>query len=337
MGLFSSQISTKSMVILCRQFSTSFGAGIPLLRSLELTAQNLKDPKSQEVLRAMYADIRKGATFAQAARRQDKYLPRLFIELIQSGEIGGRLNVMLCDLAAYYEDRLVMRRRVIQKTVYPGMQLMAAWFLGSFSLMIIRRLGQVNLGEFFRMYLRFQMAAGLFALTIFGIALALARAGLFSWIWGFVTSHIWPLAPVTRRFAMARVFRSLSFLLGSGVPVAKAVEGAAATAANPYIERDILTVIPRINAGYNLAEAFAPCAYMTPQTREMLVVAEESGRHEEALRKASQYQIEEANHAVNVAARVGEVVIILAVSAMVGYIVISFYSTYLGNIDAILK
>jgi type IV pilus assembly protein PilC len=326
------------MVILCRQFATSFGAGIPILRSLELTAQNLKDQRSQQVLRAMYADIRRGATFAEAARRQDKYLPPLFIELIQSGEIGGRLDVMLRDLATYYEDRLTMRRTIVQKTIYPCMQLMAAWFLGSFSLMIIRIMGrQFNLTQFLHRYLIFQLSAGLLALTGFVACLALARAGIFNWIWGFVTSHIWPLAPVTRRFAMARVFRSLSFLLGSGVPVEKAVESAAATASNPYIERDILTVIPRVRAGYNLAEAFAPCAYMTPQTREMMVVAEESGRHEEALRKASQYQLEEASHAVNVAVRVGEVFIILAVSGVVGFIVISFYSTYLGNIDAILK
>jgi len=69
----------------------------------------------------------------------------------------------------------------------------------------------------------------------------------------------------------------------------------------------------------------------------MLSVGEESGKLDETLLKAAQYQMEEATHAVNVATRVGEIVIGLAVAALIGYIVISFWSNYYGKMMDELK
>jgi len=339
MGIFSAQLSEKTMVLMCRQLATSHGAGIPILRTLTLVAQNLQDPVAQRVLRRMHDDIRKGDTLTQAARKQSDYVPPMFVQMIESGEIGGRLDMMLRDLASYHEERLRMRRDIVRRLTYPFLQLVAAWFLGTFSLQLIKLVGteNFNLGTFLQSYARFQGAAFVLAVAGFLFAVLLARVGLLKWVWGFAATYFWPIAPVTRRFATARFFRSLSFLIGSGMPIARAVESAAATTINPYIERDLLTAIPRIKSGMTLSEAFAPCKYFTPEMREMLLVGEESGRHEEALRRASDYQMEEAMHAVAIATRVGEVAIILLVSCIIGYIVIKFWSTYFGKIDELTR
>lgn len=339
MGLFSAQLPATTMVLMCRQLATSYGAGIPILRSLALVGQNVQDHDAQKVLRRMHDSIRDGDTLSQAARKQSAYLPPMFVELIQSGEIGGRLDMMLRDLASYYEDRLRMRREIVRRLTYPFLQLVAAWFLGTFSLQLIKLVGteDFNLSVFLNSYARFQGAAFVLAVAVFLLALLLSRAGLLKWIWGWAATYLWPIASVTRRFATARFFRSLSFLIGSGMPVTRAVEGAAATAINPYIERDLLTAVPRIKSGMTLSEAFAPCKFFTNEMREMLLVGEESGKHEEALRKASDYQMEEAMQAVAIATRVGEVAIILLVSCIIGYIVIKFWSTYFGKIDELTR
>lgn len=339
MGILSSELSNKSMVALSRQLATSYGAGIPVLRSLELVRENVKDARSRQLLAEMHRDIRAGATLGQAARNQSRYLPKLFIELLSSGEVGGRLDVILKDLADYYEDRLAMRRSILQMMAYPILQLLAAWFIGSFALMLVQRMGGRNfsLERYFSFYLGFQASA----LVVFGVLAAvfivLARMGVFKWIWGWIATYFWPLSPVTRKFAMARFFRSFSFLVGSGMPITQAIESSASVAANPYIERDLATAVPRVRTGVTLMEAFAPCKYFTSQAREMLRVGEESGQLEDAARKASEYQLQDAKHAVTLAARVGEVVIALAVAAVVGYVVISFYMNLYGSIDAQLN
>lgn len=339
MGLISPQLSTKVLVPLCRQLATSYGAGIPILRTLEMVRANTRDRAAREVIEGMGRAIRKGATLGEAARQHKDRLPPLMVELLASGEVGGNLDVALRDMASYFEERQRMKRMIIGKSVYPALQLTMAWFLGSFALMLIRRMNfndtHFSLGDYFGYYIRFQEAA----MFLFGssvvTAIVLARAGIFKWIWGYVATHVWPIAPVTRRFAMARYFRSLSLLIGSGVPITRALERSAATCANPYIERDLLRAVPFVKNGATLVEAFAGSKFVPQVAHELLHIGEQSGKLEEALNKAAQYQMDEAVHAVNVATRVGEVVISLAVAAVVGYIVISFYSSYLGKLDDI--
>ena len=92
MGLMTAEISARHLAPLCRQMATSYDAGIPVIRTLDLMADNAKDARSKRVLRAMAEDARGGATLGEAARRQQRYLPRFFIELLHSGELGGRLD-----------------------------------------------------------------------------------------------------------------------------------------------------------------------------------------------------------------------------------------------------
>ncbi|HOE67985.1 MAG TPA: type II secretion system F family protein, partial [Candidatus Hydrogenedentes bacterium] len=140
MGLVSSQLPMRSLVVTCRQLSTAYNAGIPILQGIELTERQARGSKTRQVLAAMRHAIRSGSTLADAARAQAPYLPRILIELLDAGEKGGRLDVMLRDLADYYEDRLAMRREIVGALVYPVFMLFAAWYFGSFALMLVNRL-----------------------------------------------------------------------------------------------------------------------------------------------------------------------------------------------------
>jgi len=341
MGLFSSQIPAKKMVPLCRQLATSYDAGIPIVRSLEIIGQQQQDSRIRHIFQQMSDCVRSGDTLDQAARKQSKYFPNFFIELIASGEIGGRLDVMLRDLADYYEDRLERQRRVVRVMTLPAIELAAAWFLGTFALRLLGQLtgllsGQAgrgfDFGAFFKDYGWFQTKSlGVFAI-LFAIIVILSRMGIFGWVTGLFTTHIFPMSAVTKRFALARFFRSLSLLLGAGVYVPAAIERSAAVSANPYIERDLLKTIPLIKEGRTLVEAFRQTKYLTPTAREMLLVGEQSGKLDEALRKVADYHFEEANQAVDIASKLFGVLIVLAVALTIGYIIITFYMGFYGGV-----
>lgn len=341
MGLFSSQIPAKKMVPLCRQLATSYDAGIPIVRSLEIIGEQQQDRKIRGIFHQMSDAVKAGDTLEQATRKQDKYFPSFFIELIASGEIGGRLDVMLRDLADYYEDRLERQRRVMRMMTLPVIELIAAWFFGTFALRLVGRLtGQLSgkgggrsfdFAAFFTDYAWFQAkAAGIFA-VVFVIIVILSRAGIFGWISGLFTTHIFPMSAVTKRFALARFFRSLSLLLSAGVYVPAAIERSAAVTANPYIEKDLLKTIPPVKEGKSLVEAFRNTRYLTPTAREMLLIGEESGKLDEALRKVADYHFEEANQAVDIASKILGVLIVLAVALTIGYIIITFYMNFYGG------
>lgn len=337
MGLFSAEISPKEMVPLCRQLATSYGAGIPIIQSLEHVGALLKGGAAKRVLRDMGEDLRQGSTLAEAAGSQSKFLPAFFIQLLATGETGGRLDVMLQDLAQYYEDRLKMRRQIWGMMAYPLVQIAFAWFMGTFALNVVSGAmahggGVGGVTTFFYEYLWFQAKAMLGFALVMAVAVVLSRMGLLKWVVGAVSTHIWPLSNVTRKFALARFFRSFSLLIGSGLPITRCIENAAAISANPYIERDLLRSIPHVKQGATLSQAFSHVRHLTPLAREMLHVGELSGDIEGQSKKISEYHMDEATHAVTIATKVLSIAILIAVASLIGFIIIRFYMNLYGGI-----
>ncbi len=346
MGLFSPQISLKKVVPLCRQLATSYDAGIPIIRGLEIVGRQNGDKRVRQVITEMGDSIKNGSTLGEAARAQTRYLPRFFVELLASGERGGKLDVMLRDLAQYFEDRLEMQRKIIRSLIYPGLELLAAWYLGMFALRLMGQLrgvfaseGRTNfdLMTFFKDYAIFQGKATLVFIAIFAVCVILSRMGLFGYGWGLFATHIWPMSPVTRRFGLARFFRSMSLLIGSGMRVDHCIVNSAAVTANPYMQKDLIKSVPLVREGYTLEQAFAASRFLTPTAREMIAVGEQSGQLEQALRKVSEYHLEEATHAVNIATRVLGVLIVLIVAGLIGYVIISFYMSYFGMLGDVMN
>jgi len=340
MGLFSKQLSTKTMVPLCRQLATSYEAGIPIIRSLEIVGEQINSHRAKTVLRDMRDALRAGATLDEAAHQQSAYMSPYLIQLLASGERGGRLDIMLRDLADYFEDRLKMQRTIMAAMALPCIYLCLGWFFLTFAFMILKatfetmgnRGTSFDFTAFFRQYALFQGKALAAAALIFAVGVILSRLGLFKWIWGTFTTHVWPFAPVTRRFSLARFLRSFSLLLGSGLRIDHCIESAADVTVNPYIRRDLLKAAPLVKEGVTLDKAFAQTRYLTPTAREMIYMGEHSGNLEEMLRKASEYYLEEATHAVAIMTRFFFVGTLVAVLLFVGYFIIKFYLTLYGGI-----
>lgn len=333
------------MAPLCRDLAVAYSAGIPIVQTLDLVSRQTRDRAVRDLLMRMREDVKGGASLAEALQPHANRLPQVFIELLISGEHSGKLDVMLKDLAEYFEDRVRIRRATLGALVYPALQLTAAWFLGSFALRLISRVfamdmdrpsGSFNLIGYFQDYARFQVKAFLVVGAVAAVCVILSRLGLFGWIWGAVTTHIWPMAPIARRFALARFFRTMSLMIVGGVRIDHCIERAAATTANPYIERDLLQALPRVRNGMTLVEAFAPSRYLTRTAREMLAVGEVSGRLDVQLQKVAQYHLEEASHAVSVATRVLGVLILLGTALLIGYVIISFYARYFSLLDSLM-
>ena len=328
------------MVPLCRQLATAYGAGIPIVQTLDHVGKQARDGKVRAVLLAMSQDLRNGATLAEAADKQRRYLPRFFINLMASGETGGHLDVMLNDLAQYYEDRLAMQRTIKGLMAYPILQLIAAWFLGTFALGmlgVVRNSFSTGAGgtnavfAYIEIYLKFQAIAITVFIGLILVAALLSRLGFTNWVGAFFATRVWPFSNVTRKFALARFFRSFALLLGSGLPITRCIEHSAAITSNPYIERDLLRAVQPVKEGATLVEAFSYTRYLTPTAREMLLVGEVSGNLEGQSKKIAQYHLEEATHAAQQAIRVVGFMIVVAMAILVGGIVIYFWVSLYGG------
>lgn len=338
MGLFSPQISTKEMVPLCRQIATAYDAGIPIVKSLEMAAVNARSGQAKRVFQDISESCRGGATLSDAVRQHEKALPPFFIEVLSSGERGGRLDVMLRDLAQYFEDHQRLKRSVVSAMFMPILQLILAWFLGTFALGIISQLSfetRFDFPDYLQRYFIFQgLVAGGFLVVLF-VLWVFGKTGAIGMAWGKFATHVWPLKNITRKFALARFFRSMSLLIESGLDIRQCIAGSAETTANPHIKRDLLKAVPLVNQGKSLSEAFSGSHYLSSVAHEMIYVGEQSGRLDQTLRKVSDYHFEEGQAATDKAVKILSISLTLAMGILVGGIVISFYSKYLGILDGI--
>jgi type IV pilus assembly protein PilC len=337
MGLFSSQISTNHLVPLCRQLATTYDAGIPIVQAFDVVGRQAGSRRVREVMSNMRSAVEHGATLEEAARSQQKYLPPFFIQLLSTGERGGRLDIMLRDLADYFEDRQAMRRQFIASMIYPALQLAAAWFLGSFALLMVFNLSLegISIEHIVTSYVELQTIAVIVLAIALAVAVVLSRLGMLVFVTGWIGTYIWPFSRVTRKLALARFFRSLSLLIGSGLNMLRCIEGAAAVTVNPYIERDLLQAMEPIRNGSTLTQAFASSRYMPGLAREMMMVGEQSGELELQLRKVSDWLVQEGVHALTIMQRVFNVLIVLLVGTVIGFVIITFYMKYFSFLDSI--
>jgi type II secretory pathway component PulF len=341
MPVFSKELSTKAMVPVCRQIATAYEAGIPIIRVMETVGAQQRNPAVRRVLESIGRDLSAGATLAEATANHSEYLSPYFANLLGSGEQSGKLDTMLNDLATYYEDKLALQRKITGALAYPIFLISACWFLGTFAFGIVRNTlaninsrtsGAQNISEYLKEYLSLQVnAMGILAILII-IAIVLSRMGLLKWITCMITTHIWPLSVVTRKLGMARFFRSLGLMFGSGISTTTSIEKSAAVVGNPYIEQDLLASIPLVRRGHTLVESFSECKMMTPLAMEMLMVGEQSGNMDGQLLKAAEIHQREADQAITMATQVMTTLIMAVAFTMVGGIVIYFWTSFYGGL-----
>lgn len=336
MGLLSSRLSAKEMAPMCRQLATTYDAGIPIVKGLQLSAGNAGSRRTKQTLEAMADAIIDGASLSQAAKAQRAALPDFFVEVVTAGEVGGRLDVLLRDLADYYEGAHAMWRSVVAAMVYPIMQLTAAWFLGTFALGLVKNINPMStdrfsLGDYLSGYAQFQVAAIFTFALVVGTVIVLVRLGALRAPGSLIKNYVWPIRPIAQKFALARFFRSMSLLIGAGLDMRLCIARSAAVTMNPMIEKDLLRAIPVVAGGGTLVDAFAACRRISRVGREMIAVGEQSGNLENSLKKVAEYHFAEAEAATRNATTIMKVLIILAIGVIVGTIVIRFYGNLYGS------
>lgn len=338
--IFSSKLDLSTMLLLCRQLATSHSAGIPILKSFELLTRSTHSARLRRVISSMSTSIEAGSTLEQASREQSRYLPSLFVELVGAGEMSGRLDEIFDSLAGYYERTIDLVRRMRGKMIYPIVLLTLLLLVINFWFAIFRATlaqGGIDLNK---LKLVFFQNMGLFALILAGafvVLVVLSRLGVLDWIFGLISTFLWPFSRLTRKLAISRFARSFGLLLRSGVPVMDALRKSAVVTNNPYIERSLLRCLPAIQSGESLSVALSQCRYLSDMAREMIHSGEQAGKIDQHLEKVADIHEAEAVQAAKNLVVVAGIVVFLAVATCIGIYVINFWTNYyeavLGDLD----
>src|SRR4249919_3375249 len=115
----SGKVKTKEIAIFFRQFSVMIDAGLPLVQCLEILAANQENPAFQKTLTGVRTTVEGGATLANAMRQYPVVFDDLTTNMIEAGETGGILDVILQRLATYVEKAVRLRSAVKSALIYP--------------------------------------------------------------------------------------------------------------------------------------------------------------------------------------------------------------------------
>ena len=337
------KVKAKALSIFTRQFSVMIDAGLPLVQCLEILAQQQENKFFQQTLFQVRQDVEEGATLAAAMARHPKVFDQLYTNMVEAGETGGILDLILQRLSSFIEKIVKLKRDVISAMIYPSaVVLMAIAAVAVIMIVVIPQfqaifLGLLGPGEQLPMPTRVVVGisnflAGWGGLVILAAAIGIALAVRFYYKTPGGRSNIDALllkvpilGDILRKVAVARFSRTLSTLLSSGVPILQSLDITAKTAGNVVIEKAIVKVRDGVERGESFVEPLKATEVFPHMVAQMIGIGEQTGALDAMLSKIADFYEQEVDAAIANLLTMIEPLLIGFLGVTIGSIVIAMY------------
>src|SRR5919107_2821839 len=337
------KVKAKELAVFTRQFSVMIDAGLPLVQCLDILAQQQENKNFQMVLTQTRQDVEEGSTLAAAMARHPKTFDSLFVNMIEAGEAGGILDLILQRLSTYIEKIVKLRRDVISAMIYPAAVIVIAiaviavimiFVIPSFQSIFTGLLGP---GEQLPMPTRIvvgfsEFLAGVGGLVILGAIAALVTAIRFYYrtpgghrLIDSLLLKVPIIGGILRKIAVARFSRTLSTLLSSGVPILQSLEITARTAGNMILEEAIYKVKTGVERGESVVEPLKASDVFPNMVSQMIAIGEQTGALDAMLGKIADFYEQEVDSAIASLLTLIEPIMIGFLGVTIGSIVIAMY------------
>src|SRR6266404_1091968 len=114
------KVKSKDLSIFTRQFSVMIDAGLPLVQCLDILGQQQENKYFQAILMQVRQDVEEGSTLSAAMARQPRVFDQLYANMVEAGETGGILDLILQRLSTFIEKIVKLKRDVISAMIYPA-------------------------------------------------------------------------------------------------------------------------------------------------------------------------------------------------------------------------
>jgi len=329
----------QELVIFTRQLSTMIGAGLSLLESLEVLADQAETPGMKATCNALCNELRGGSDLSTAMSTCPKAFNTLYISMVSAGEASGQMDVILERLADYVEASDALRREIKAAMTYPVISLVLVLSITAFLM-----LGVVpTFKEVFN-----SLDTELPALTKNVLALSEWMKG--NWVTmigmsigavaGFVVfkstkkgAYLWDSfmlrAPVfgvlNKKIALARFSRTFATLIRSGVPIMGTLDIVADTSGNQVVSSVVTEAKESVRVGNMLSEPLSSSKVFPPMVTKMISIGEKTGALEQLLEKIAEFYDAQVKAAIKSLTSLIEPLLISFMGGIVGMVVLSVF------------
>lgn len=330
------KIKPKTLALLCSQLAIEMKAGLPLVSSLKLVAENEEDKQLKKILNEVADDVHAGNGLAESFALRGPTLPRTFIETIRAGEESGKLDESFHRLQKYYEDSDAVASKVGSALVYPIMLIsVAVLVIGIIMIFAVPVFAQ-SFGDDLPLPTKILVALSNFMVNNWLLLAAIIAAiALGVILYGKTDSgrHLYARLALTfpginginKMNAATQFCSTLSTMLSAGLPLVQSCKITGNVASNVLIQEDIERAVNGVIEGNRLADGMKQSKWFPALLLEMITVGEETGKLEETLDVVSEYYNKEVDVAVKRALDILNPCITIVLALIVVFILLSVY------------
>ena len=356
-GIAIGGVSQKRLTNFTRQLSTLQDAGLPLLRSLQILEQQQKPGRLKSILSQVAEDVEAGSTLSDAMAKHPKAFDRLYTKMINAGEIGGVLDIILQRLSTFMEKAQRLRRRVVGAMIYPACVITIA-------VLIVTGIMVFVIPKFREIFDDFEVELPQLTIWLTDTSMWVAGNGtdqtIPGWVWiiatPFILFFILKLVRLTgpgraftdivrikapiigslvRKSAIARFTRTLGTLIAAGVPILEAILITRDTSGNYVFEKALTNVHDSIREGESFAGPLREAKVCDSLVVNMIDVGEETGDLDTMLMKIADNYDEEVDVAVQSLISLLEPLLVVVLGGVVLVIVLALFLPLVKMIESV--
>jgi type II secretory pathway component PulF len=333
----SQKVSARELENFTRLLSSLLAAGVPLSRALVILCKEASNPASKTKWKEVHDLVIDGMSLADAMAKSPETFPRVYTAMVEAGEAGGFLDVVLAQIAEFQAREKDLKAKVMTAMLYPCILFVLA-------IVVLIVLLTFFIPKFQNVFNSIHGSLPLITQVIIGASHAIRSYGIFvaagalavgvlvrNWFTSEKGRRVWEsfllrapiVGPLTAQFAMARFCRMLGTLLGAGVPLIHGLNVARKSIGNQILVDAVGHSIEGVQQGGRLGQSLADCKELFPgSVLEMISVAEESGRLDaELVRIANVTEVDLDRH-LKTAVAFAEPMMLFFIAGFIGIIFI---------------
>ncbi|MGE7978676.1 type II secretion system F family protein [Psychrobacillus sp. NPDC093200] len=332
------KVKNEHFVIYARQFATLIRAGVSILESTKILADQTSSKPLKKSLKDVEEDVRSGLSFSEAAAKYPKVFPALFVNMIRAGEATGNLDESLERLAFSYEKQFNLKKKVQSTLAYPVILLVLTIIVSVFLMLTI-------VPQFVTMFNDMGAELPLITKMVMGFSESLQN----SWYFYFAAIFIILISfyllynkntqfyysfnvfllkmPVfgklLQKSAIARMTRTLSSLFSSSVPILQALTIVEKVIGNPVVAKVVSESRTSLEQGSTLSAPLEKSWIFPPLVTQMTAIGEQTGSLDYMLEKIADFYEDDVDRTVDTLKSLIEPLMIVFLAAIVGTIVMA--------------
>lgn len=330
-------VKIKDLAVFCRQFATMMDAGLSMIACLNILIDQTYNPRLKKSLKEVCKKVQEGQSLSKSMEEETGVFPTIMISMINAGEVGGVLDIVMDRLAIHFEKEHKLNEKVKSAMTYPAvvivMAIMSITFILTFVFPTFVRMFDnmqvelplptrilLGISGFLRDY--WLLLIPLIIASVYGASLVykkpeykkiidpvLIRLPIFGTLW--------------RKIAIARFSRMLSTLIRGGVPIITALDVVKKTADNTQLIAALSNAQDSIKEGLGLAAPLGASIVFTPMVVQMVSVGEETGELDKMLEKVADFYESDVDDMVSRLSTLLEPILIGVLGVIIGLMIIS--------------